>query len=442
LDDIPWVQRAWTIQEIALAREVQVVYADYVLDYDNFMMNLSLCLTSLWYSTSPFTTSHEINEAHALILAKYKFRENVKICQTGSIQLWNASDVLEEVVFAKSSLAVDKVFAVHALLESLLLGHLWIPNTFHFMPLPDYCVDAATYYWEVITRLPQGRGFLYFLNFTDGCQWNERIPSWVPDFNNSANRQFPNARSWNKNVPEDSHYEVSKNKHLLYVKALLISTVQRKAELQKPSSKKPSLDSKGVNMESIYDYLATIQKLQAWIELAINTGIAPPYWRFFRILGELVFQRLSTEPDSSCIDYLFLLLVLKDPVTAVNAANLIFIKKSDVFLRQLLARIKGNTFQPLFDDDFLLMQEAMHKTQGITAFSTAEGYLGTGPLSLEEGDIIAKVGNANAPIILRLCPHDNHDNHYRVVGPAFIPEMVRKLGTRELHLTLEDIVLE
>ena len=58
-----------------------------------------------------------------------------------------------------------------------------------------------------------------------------------------------------------------------------------------------------------------------------------------------------------------------------------------------------------------------------TLFITSDGRLGTGPLSMRRGDIIALVAGLRVPLALR--PKFDGTDRCILVGPAFIPELMK-----------------
>lgn len=65
--------------------------------------------------------------------------------------------------------------------------------------------------------------------------------------------------------------------------------------------------------------------------------------------------------------------------------------------------------------EYLYRSRSHENSQGSTIFSTANGYIGIGPHSLEHGDVVVVVRGSRMPLVLR-----QEAVHFRLVGPAYV----------------------
>ncbi|KAK5652674.1 hypothetical protein OQA88_10268 [Cercophora sp. LCS_1] len=109
-----------------------------------------------------------------------------------------------------------------------------------------------------------------------------------------------------------------------------------------------------------------------------------------------------------------------------------------VRLRDVALRISGRKEGVVWDNGRVerFMNQADFVTDHRRAFSTADGYLGIGPASLEEGDGLFILAGADYPFVLR-----EIDGGYEVIGEAYVHGIMHGEAVREEKFRFSPITL-
>lgn len=172
----PWFHRAWVFQEVVMASKATVICGEHSLPWDTLYASCQIVESSEIYRNDPKRWSC----LPALNMGR--IRQSIVDANKGSDpELWE--NVLAELIFEKllretrSAQATDPRDKVYALL-GLAQGEKSI------MPQPDYSISVRDTYLKVAKywfHVKSGND-LTFLNYVQGRNEANNLPSWVPDW--------------------------------------------------------------------------------------------------------------------------------------------------------------------------------------------------------------------------------------------------------------------
>jgi hypothetical protein len=175
-NSIMWMDRIWTVQEVALARQVRVLTSRRQMDYDLFMRHWK------WFPWDrPDVKNMVLHRFNDSLIAMMEARSIVRLAikkkrlkKVEGFVFREPMQFLCGVTAATSSHPSDKIFAIHGIMKEL--GVL--------LPEPDYSMDTGEVYWKACTAVMSQTRSLEPLMLVNGLlHWNSNVPSWVPDFN-------------------------------------------------------------------------------------------------------------------------------------------------------------------------------------------------------------------------------------------------------------------
>lgn len=225
LHPVSWFDRMWTIQEVAIAQQVQIISARRAMEYDQFISNLNLWLTErlnqpaggdLWghimaegdITTQLLGARKEIRDLLHPSPETQKQREKSRI-----------TEIVCHITAASASVASDKIFALHGMMKALGVT----------LPQPDYTLPTSEVYWRASCVLMRSQNCLDMLSIVNGSSEFTDVPSWVPDFSRSSPRWemnsvwFHASGDWVKRKPS---FALTAEDRVMITKAKIVDVVK------------------------------------------------------------------------------------------------------------------------------------------------------------------------------------------------------------------------
>lgn len=161
----PYWQRAWIIQEVAVARSVTLICGSKRTTWDRIVYSMARWDVSEW--ARPIAGSHFPGREIRMI-------DNFRTERHGSL-----IDVLQKTRSSKASHALDVVYAKLGLANDSLA----------LVSRIDYGIDAATLFKSIVKRHITAKHDLYIICLVrERQQDGNHLPSWVPDWTKSTDR--------------------------------------------------------------------------------------------------------------------------------------------------------------------------------------------------------------------------------------------------------------
>jgi hypothetical protein len=176
-DSIVWFDRIWTIQEVALARQVRVLSPRREMDYDQFM-DVWMASRGAWFYY--MEGNPKANRIEAIAEIRDIMKRRMKCGDPRFTPDWDPMSFLCKVTTSASSHPSDKIFALYGIMKELGCS----------LPEPEYGTDTGELYWKACTALMSQTRSLEPLMLVNGLHWNSDCPSWVPNFDQPYRRIF------------------------------------------------------------------------------------------------------------------------------------------------------------------------------------------------------------------------------------------------------------
>lgn len=306
------------------------------------------------------------------------------------------------------------------------------------LKLPDvsYAKTVDKIYWEFTVALCQRAQNVKLLELVSGLGAGLEAPSWVPDFDEAWRvgdlLGMPNATK-----DSQAEFQFSDNDRTLVVRGKLLDFVSKKSNLttwQPEGMGAKVQDGALVNLEEGYE--RTIRAFRDMTRVLLNHGSLNQYEdqeTFMLAFGEALTQGIGMdlaqkEAIFNWIGWVHLMLTEENrAIDLAEVKEIPFIQEAFYQNpeRQHLTEIEE--WQALCTLKTHPRTARLHHviwmlTRDRIFFTTARGFLGTGPCSIEEHDLIALIAGVDRPMVLRLVDEDEATGHFtcRVVGPAYI----------------------
>jgi hypothetical protein len=424
LSSIMWFDRIWTIQEVALARQVRVLSPMREVDYDKFMNWMAFY--SMWLSL--LKHSHRVSNlirARARIRHKTRRKGIEKLEESRDVS-WGPMNFLCTVTASASSHPSDKIFAIHGIMKEL--GFL--------LPEPDYSMDTSEVYWRACCILMTQTDSLQPLTLVNALHWNSDFPSWVPDFNQSHQSivEFREAVGVLRSVfsfgfahREHAKFTLIDSQKVITTKAKVIDLIDGKIHQQtEVQSNRFGNDLLGV-AGLVREHIHAIHCLQSWILASeILEDFTLAYEKYLYSMAGVMFNiEDSWLIEGQKLRLIWLLWIsvydpgeiysmfcksIEDPINkkrflgTPDFANLLHFPEV-----QLLAVLECEGLTEQFEEI-----KAVAKRN--TFFWTKDNHIGTATHAVAVGDVVVLIPGINMPMILR----PNQPNTYQVIGPAHV----------------------
>jgi hypothetical protein len=482
----PWFERAWVVQELALARSAILVCGSHVLPWEQLSKTLTFLKKSKWYH---HLATHKLRHIKQLQHNPGRYRKllqsNISVAlsaiyldrtrlvvQKGGGKL-SAKDfigddfrkLIETHRFTKTTDPRDKIYAFLGLCNRTLPPFNLKTNVIS----PDYSTTVRELYTNVASSILLSQHELSLLSHVQDASWTsiDKLPSWVPDW---SVPQIPyplrlrGRPDWN--ASRDMFWQFDRasselRNGKLCVQGVKIDNVENTAKLRSESTDEASFWSHIVSLA------LTIAKDYP---ISYSNGYQPSRFEvLWRTLMTNTYARRHPAP-ASCgqlfIDYV-LNLQIRHQLVPWSADVEFQPHQSPMFVRKnaqwhaLLSAEPSNSqfglslYESRFNDVVRAMFQGSYNPIGLAqlqheidhaagslrrVFNTTKGFLGTGAISLRGGDELWVLYGAQVPFILRKDEEGPNPRQYKLIGEAYCHGLMHGKGLR-MGLPEQDIVL-
>jgi hypothetical protein len=344
------------------------------------------------------------------------------------------STVLELARPKSAAKALDKVYGLYGILDSMRVNH--ISKVDYNRPIHAVYTDITT----TAILCEKSLNILYQVCLPARVPY---LPSWVPDFSNSSYFHHKRILSWEasgSSKPVYSFYRLE-----LSVSGILIdqlsevatSTSFAMASFRRGYKTRMAVEETQQRYTGVLDLIRT---MQAWIKLSQKLNNYPtseiPSEVFYRVIGlgdpkiftrldrsllRTALQKWSDTMTSTFTNDPAVLQSLLDEVRSVPEYDAMLNDYATLFDRgtniemwpdELKIRFILRLASPevaLIQHDFFL------NTYHRTFFVTQDGYMGIGPRWARAGDLVALISGLKTPFIVR-----ESGEQFNLIGPAYI----------------------
>ena len=433
-----WFSRLWTIQEVALARRVDVMSGSSKIDFGHFAAG-SRIIAQL--QADPDTENPLLGHGvfsdqialHVRMMGTLKRYEDwhVKLVEFvfryPKIELGklSRSTILELARGKRATDPKDKIFGLYGLFSAL---DFQLTQTINYdKPLAEIYID------ETVAALLEDQSLDIFYSITDS-QSVPALPSWVPDWSDTTSPRCTTYWSFCAAGEAPPQFGIRKIDSKLACLGRVLDIVDSVSEKTMPTAK----DDANWKFQ---DMIPTIQDWAAFCDPGFTTQFRHVERKY--VTGE-VFSA-----ESFCDILIRGGAPLKDPYGELEKSRDKYIKQSPERVQQLemssmcwfpiaTASTTNVLYQRMKDypesivsDDILtgisLALAALppagryHRqvelmSQGLRMFKTEHGFLGTALPGVQKGDEVVLIAGLRMPFILRPLMAQE----YRILGPAYV----------------------
>lgn len=346
-----------------------------------------------------------------------------------------------------AKLPVDKVFALYGIFEELRIP----------IQRPDYTKSMSQVYTEFACDLLRWHKSLELLSEASMPSMPGG-PSWVPDWSRPHHRvcagDYKAARDF-----QSSFRIVRRNSAggRDGVESLINAGIPNEewtsVDLRRDPTKYPKILTKGIVVDRINFCFPLFQQEESIC--GTEKGEWTDDWSlaFLKNIGILRSWLSTTPRTKSGVDQL---------ANVTYSATLSAEHRSENFqsfsswVNLLTARLDApsdtntSTAETAAHIRSLLMAEGLYKyhLERVAAisgkrafFKTKNTHLGTGPLAVETGDVVALLAGLSCPIILRISGEKEEPNTYKVVGIAYIEGLMQGEAWPENEEKISELIL-
>ena len=398
---LPWWQRRWVVQEVALSKNCILMCGDEAVEWRHFTA-ASLFLAYLRYPwRHPDVDQHRSHVA-GLLLSSHKNCLRFEHLRRRKTQL----PLLELLELCRGYYETDAKDAVFAMV-SLMAESGAIK--------PDYRKTVNQVYLDVaVHQLAQSQP----LDILHHCFYDVKmvaVPSWIPDWRVKASCRTPVQIGWEA-IDEPTLSTLSADKTTLRVTARRICKITT-THLMPSGIEKPTDPA----------------EVSEWLDLALNRTADPslkpqPLWIWPIVHLVDQFSRYSLKPPSSTpppppIDVLSLARLVAGLLAFLEAEDGV---PPDALLPGIaretdagtLDRMKQSFAALATRDARIAFNEALEACRGRRAFQVAGGWLALGQPSVEAGDELVWIAGCKNPFVVR-----ERGGRFVVVGPAYVADI-------------------
>jgi hypothetical protein len=444
-----WFTRAWTTQELVLARRATFICGSKSIDYEDFIGISRNFIYSVLHGIIDKPYDIEVRYTRLKALIKYRHDDDKSPWEKAPF-----AAVLEEARQKNAFNPKDKVYSVYGILSALEIADL---------PPVDYSKELGDVYIEATQAAIQIDNSLEVLLSACIPQLIPGLPSWVPDWSNTA--VHGNEEGGWPEAARDSEPAYRFDGPKLHLLGTIIDEIATTA---------PPVSDYG-NIENVKDPIERCKKAKAFITM-------------LRQWITLVRQEFSSYPTSDDLDDVFswTLLQTNEEITDTPSKSqhkgsgpsiiehwISIITsdqpESDIWpqSKYILSNFEAKDDSGYFQRAFCLMfscgsdfrdwdkelkvlftlktsSKAVQSFQSIlvnsirhkTVMVTQDGFLGLAPCEVQVGDMITLVSGLRFPLVLR-----RDGKGYRLLGPAFIHGFMQGERWSDNEVELENITL-
>ncbi|KAK5660014.1 hypothetical protein OQA88_13482 [Cercophora sp. LCS_1] len=445
-----WFKRAWTLQEVAFAREAVIHVGRTTLRWTTFVLAINL-LQRVEDAAGQHGT---ICEMHSSMSMHVAVRDLVRPRETRVEPLANEiTSLLSKAYTMEATIPVDRIFSLHGVLARLGLT----------LGPPDYDRPVEEVFTEAARLAIEHDQSLKTLNFVNGLEDRPSWPSWVPTWHVRQPSAPLKSGAWHAAGSETGPiFSFSPDGKKLRVFGRVIDSIARRSE------KSPFLGQRvyGEALTMLQPYLHA-EAVEAWLEWIrlwylglrreggwrkYGTGPAVAYDAFYNTLLQ---EHSFISPNDKEKDFLDRsregFMVWQGLFGA--GVNKDGPAKRGLSMRDIRAMLPPETMRPDWVDyehqewdgrdkekvlasNEWLISRAIHTNHPALCFHqnahlrnkakcfimTTEGYMGTAPNSVTAGDEIILVPGLEYPLSVRpLGP----GGQYHLLGPVYIQGIMR-----------------
>jgi hypothetical protein len=360
----------------------------------------------------------------------------------------------------------DRIFALYAPFTSLGVK----------LPDPDYATPLGVVYTQASRAFINHESSLSLLTLCTGSNRSFDAPSWVPDFSESLPPWPVHHRSFDATCKSLSQYAFENDGKHISTLALIVDSVAEASKLtcwHPPRYLHPGEDIMWETLGNDDNAITTVRALQDWLRIASELIFYTPT---AQRTAEAFFDTLCLERDG--VDHHFQKFLRRfiDPdrkisdiestswhtddeagiwssILRANNPEYRFGRQSlETAYKEAPKYWRGhknlpNGFDVLsstYSDEWKILvalsttavigQRILTTAHKNTFFRTANNYIGAGPHSIRDGQVVALIPGINMPMILQPVKEG-----YQVVAPVYIHGMMKgevysEIVERELTL--------
>ena len=449
--NLPWFHRTWTVQELALAKQVVLLCGSMSLPWLQFNDTLH---TLDMNGNGPPSPSLKLSFSNLLFLENFTscYRTLSALARGPSYGL-EISRALKTLRPKLSSDPKDKVYGLYGIFENIGLPGL---------PAVDYNKTVEHIYTEVATAAIKHERSLAILYEVCLPPLIPGLPSWVPDWSNTNFFQDDYPSLYDASKQSEPCYYI--DGHQLAVSGIVIdlllevanSTSFCSADFRRGYNVRTQLGNQDERHSAVIELIRT---LQAWVRVSRQLNSYPtgesPLEAFLQTIKPMPDPEPRPEYRLSADFTLrkwISILTANFPDNSINLQEL----QSEVEILAGYEQIRDNyiglfgystkvedwpdelriRFFLRVDNNAVaeVQQEIGSRTYHRTFFTTRDGYMGTAPRSAKLGDLVVLIAGLDFPFIVR-----KNGESYSLIGPAFIHGVMK--GERWDDAQLEKIVL-
>jgi hypothetical protein len=385
-----WFNRMWTLQELALARAAWMQCGKLGMSWEELCLGACISAEAI-PNLESLTVYGDV--LRAPIALHHHIRSSVEAKREGKPTAKNMTfnDLLASTV-RHASEPRDKVYSLYGLCR--LFGMA--------VPEPDYSMPVKLVYIEVTQAAVLHDKSLILLHQVGTRSKDERLPSWVPNWNSDAvmNRLLPDHfMATGSSAPS---FSISQDGWRLTVSGVLVDEIDERAGLVLPT--------RGRGSERRLMIFESIRVIQQWRALAAKRFPEP--YKTGQTVHEAFFRTVmrdgSVGRDRDVEKY-------REPFRQWYKA----FANADVAQIQAKCHGKGDAqiLRTLgVEDRGIFLHPRMESLIMGQAFcSTAVGYMAMAPDWAQVGDLVVLLMGVPAPFVIR-----REGDAYRLIGSVYV----------------------
>ncbi|KAJ9644140.1 hypothetical protein H2199_004008 [Coniosporium tulheliwenetii] len=458
-----WFTRTWTLQEIALARQATVLCGKETIDWGALCHVMAVMADIRYHQTQSFLDSMAVGR-----LALCKNLKNLVNGLIRTVPAWGDENpqpiltyILRSVRMKEVTKHEDKIYALYGLTQALNM------NDF---PPPAVGEPVEQIYSEATRFAISHDQSLAILYQVEGSSGNYALPSWVPDLSQQRNlpsplwhQHFHAAKSSKPRFSFPSMTQLcvqGKRTDMVVVIGLSTSSVDRPDDVAGGLHTSSGHSSSGHIAMALEPYPNGEPALQAFAKTIVQNAACGPMSAELNprvssakasVSGSDTTVR-SQDLPARLLDHFAIwhpIIMADDPVMGQG-------------IESLEAMLDVNTMPPHFRREYFeqekfraishtpawkmtaaanLKAERFHFMAYLNSvnrvfFTTAAGYMGLGPKSMQPGDFVALFSGMALPAAVRA-----ENGFYRLLGPVYIQGIMDGELWCEEEANLEDILI-
>lgn len=400
-----WFERAWTVQEAALARRCLILCGAAAIDWEAFEASLTKIL-QLVLSKQQYHCW--IGPALSHIYARRAF---------SSKQEADLRDLLTTYRTLRASDKRDKVFSQYWLCQTIDPSY----------PSPDYSKSLPEIYGEATALAIKSTKSLASLEMCFNIDDSFPRASWILDWSRNIYHPFQDATASRDST---ARFEFSADEKLLQLSGINVDKVQRRGTPLCNITPKEFHDFNDSINDRVSNIVKLIRILKEWCEIAGPISPLDPLDPPSKAILRLLKASIRRSPTN-----------IRWPSDQMQRVFLDSLQGTQSYRRELLKEFRHGLsrrappeFSPYLNIEELVIFLYLQSTElqslltsmaalgrvSFTFFVSENGTCGFAPPFIEVGDSITLFSGVRYPMIIRPVG----DNQYRLIGPAWVEGMM------------------